>query len=367
VEAIVHLSETIGPRPPCSEAEAAASEWVSARLSALGYDVSVEEFRSRQCYQTWFAAYIGVALLGALLIVYLPLIACVLGVVAFVLYSRDSEGRPLLKPRGDTSQNVIARGSDFPKIVVIAHVDSALSSLSFHPRLVGSIRASIRMLNISILVVVGLGAGAYVVEAGGELHDGLWIPAGLVAAYLLFALVIQLHARLRMSPVPGANDNASGVEVLLRVAESHPRDTWFVATGSEESGMIGIQDFLERHGPEVAGAWFLNIDNVGKGRLIAAEEEGALVPRTADPDMLRFAEAAGAEIGDYRALPTDATVLLARRQRALTLIALDDRGLPPNWHWRTDMIDRIDPAAVDAATTVAKKVVAARALQEAGT
>jgi hypothetical protein len=365
VEAIVELAENIGPRPPCSQAEERAADWVAGRLSALGYSVSVERFDSRPGYHSWYAAYIAVALAGALLVVHLPLVACVLGVVSFVFFSRDAEGRGLVKPRGGTSQNVIAKGSDLPKVVVVAHVDSAPSSLSFHPRLVSSLGTQVRALYLAILLVVALGAGAYVVEAGGELHRGLWVPVGAAAAYLGLTLVVQLHARFRMDAVPGANDDASGIEVLLRLAAEQPRDAWFVATGSAEAGMIGVQDFIANHGPEVSSSWILNLESVGKGRVTAAEEEGVLSPRTSDREMLRFAEAAGAEVGDFRTLPTDATVLLARRKRALTLIALDDRGLPFNWHWKTDTVAEIDPQTVEDATTIARKVVAARLLQEA--
>ncbi|NLJ39744.1 MAG: Zn-dependent exopeptidase M28 [Candidatus Atribacteria bacterium] len=42
-------------------------------------------------------------------------------------------------------------------------------------------------------------------------------------------------------------------------------------------------------------------------------------------------------------LSTDATPFLARGYRALTLIALNKKGLPVNWHWKTDTIDAVEP------------------------
>ena len=49
------------------------------------------------------------------------------------------------------------------------------------------------------------------------------------------------------------------------------------------------------------------------------------------------------EIRPYLGLSTDATPFLARRYRALTFIALNKKGLPVNWHWKTDTIDAVEP------------------------
>jgi hypothetical protein len=161
----------------------------------------------------------------------------------------------------------------------------------------------------------------------------------------------------KVALVAGANDNASGVEVLLRVAADGPPGTWFVVTGSEEVGMLGAQAFFERHRAAVGGARVLNLDSLGAGRVTAVSEEGILQARRADARMLDEAEEAGAEVRPFRSLPTDATPLLARKIPALTLIGLNERGVPPNWHWKTDTPEHIDESVLQAATGIARAVV----------
>lgn len=359
MDAIRALTEEIGPRLACSKEEGRASSWCAARLDELGYEVEVEAFPSRPHYQSWYAVYLGTSAAGAALLGIMPGATLILGLIGILLYARDAEGRPLIKPSKSSSQNVIARtpGVERPRMVVVAHVDSARSSLSFHPSTVANLRTSIVGLHLVLAAVPVLGAAGWVAEVGRGIPGFFWIPAVLLAGYLLFAMTLQLHAVTRMPVVAGANDNASGVEVLLRLAATHPPSTWFLVTGSEEAGMLGIQAYIEAHSEEIAEACHLNIDNVGAGTVIAAYEEGILRPHRADRALLAAAEEAGAEERSYVSLPTDATVLLARKYRAVSLLAVDDRGVLPNWHWPSDVAGNIEWETLDHATRIARSVV----------
>jgi hypothetical protein len=360
METVRALSVEIGPRPACSRAEQRAAEWCAARLSESGYRVDVEEFASRPNYALWYSVYLSLSAVGALLIVPLPFVAVVVGAVAFVVYARDADGRPVIKPRRAVSRNVVALPptSEPPELIVMAHMDSARSSPSFHPRLVAGFRSSVLLLNGAMAAVPLLGAAVWIYEVERELPGTMWIPSGLVAGYLVFAAGLLLYGHFRMPLLAGANDNATGVAVLMRLAQSGPeRGIWYVVTGSEEVGMIGVQAFFHSHAHEIAGARFLNIDNVGAGTLLALEAEGALRERRADGYLLDSAEEAGAEARPFRGLPTDATPLLSRRRKALTLLAVTDRGTPANWHLPTDVIDNVEPSVVDLATDVARHVV----------
>lgn len=356
MEVVRALAAEIGPRPPGSRAEARAARWCAAHLEELGYEAEIETFSSRASYQPYYATYLGLAALAAVLIVPAPPAALLLGLTALVAYGRDAEGRPLVAPRGAQSCNVVARRAGEiapPELIVLAHLDSARAALNFHPRMVGALRASVVALQ-GVLVAVVFMAGLAFVAGERAPRAGLWAGAALAAAYLVWAIALLLHAEWRMPHVPGANDNASGVEVVLRLARliDHHR-VWFVLTGSEESGMVGVQAFYARHGSELAGARFLNIDSVGAGEVVAADEEGIFVPRRADQEMVAGAERAGARVGTWRLLPTDGSALLSRRMRGLTLVALDERGLIAHWHWPTDTAERVDPATLDTATAAA--------------
>ena len=367
MEAIRALADEIGPRPACSSAERRAAEWCAGRLSELGFDVTTEEFHSRASLAPWHASYFAGSLVAALLVIPLPLIAAVLGAASLVLYARDADGRLVVRPHGPLSRNVIARGraTRDPEVVVVAHIDSPRAAPGFHPRVVGSLRTSVTLLHGILVLVPLLGGGAWIAEAGRELPSSLWIVTGVLAAYLAVAIANLLIGHSRAIDVAGANDNASGVEVLLRLARMDwGGKVWFVVTGSEEVGMLGVQDFLERHAAEVAGARFLNIDSVGAGSLLAVSEEGVLRERRSNRYMLDIAEEVGAEGRAFRSFPTDGTALIARRAQALTLLAVGEDEVPPNWHWPTDVSANVDPAALDRATAVARHVVEGAVLME---
>ena len=356
MEAIRALAGDIGPRPPGSRAEARAARWCAAHLQELGYEVTIEDFPTRTSYRPYYACYLGASVVAALFAVPAPLVGLVLGLAALVAYARDSDGRPPIPARSATSCNVVARRAGevvAPELIVSAHLDSARAALNFHPRMVGTLRASVVVLQ-GVLVAVPLLAAIAFVAGEGAPVVALWLGAGLCGTYLAVAIGLLVHAELRLPQVAGANDNASGVEVVLRLARfiDHHR-VWFVLTGSEEAGMVGAGAFLDRHGHELGTARFLNLDSVGAGEVVAADEEGILVPRRADQAMVVAAERAGARIGTWRLLPTDGTAFLARGRRGLSLVAVDERGVIPNWHWPTDTPERIDPATLDSATAVA--------------
>ena len=44
----------------------------------------------------------------------------------------------------------------------------------------------------------------------------------------------------------------------------------------------------------------------------------------------------------YRLLSTDATPALARGYKAMSVMAIDDDGRLPNWHWQSDTADNVN-------------------------
>jgi hypothetical protein len=144
------------------------------------------------------------------------------------------------------------------------------------------------------------------------------------------------------------------------------KEVWFVATGAEEVGTIGMKAFLAEHGPDLRDAVIINLDNIGSGALQYVTREGMAKRYDADRRLVSMARRAVREAElpvkgcEYRGLSTDATAALARGYRAMSVMAFDINGRLPNWHWTTDTVEGVDEAnltgAVDLVAAIIKEL-----------
>ena len=246
---------------------------------------------------------------------------------------------------------------------MVAHLDSTRSGLMWHPRLVRGFRVTFLVLTLC-LAVLPLCVIAEV-ATGNRVFFPLSVPFALYIAYALFLLV---QRELFYRHVEGANDNASGVAVMLTMAEAMsldaPADTevLVVATGCEEAGLVGMQSFLRRHKEELARSWIINIDNVGAGDVKYTTREGMLIPHRTGRELtetaVKVSKLPGIHVGGtaFRTMSNDTEPALMRGLEAITVIGLKD-GVPVNWHWKTDTFDAIDPDTVDMAYRFVEQVV----------
>ncbi len=123
----------------------------------------------------------------------------------------------------------------------------------------------------------------------------------------------------------------------------------FLATGCEESGTVGMRAFLEAHRGEWEDWLFLNLDGVGApATLRFLPREGMTRIFSADPALIHVFEETARdhpELGlraatDLAGLTYDATQVLARGGRAITLSA-QDRTIP-NYHSAQDVPENLD-------------------------
>ncbi|MGV8084030.1 MAG: M28 family peptidase [Coriobacteriia bacterium] len=617
-EALQHLAilaDEIGPRPATSEAEHRASLHVEGVLAAHGLEPQIQEFDAPRTYGWAYILYnllsIAAAVLAGPLVLNgrLAWPAFVLAALVAILLFSDLNtrwGLSHLMPKGP-SQNVVGRlaprgrPEHVKKIVLVAHVDTARSSLVFSPGLVRQFPFFFGLMKFSTaLVALLLLAFALPLPVSARIDTYIWYAALVFSAYLLIVLLMTLHRELFMPFVHGANDNASGVAVLLGVAEelapkspssgwaalgetqafevvrrtpeaaveadvvpegavlryspaeapadedfsaaeedfswvepegepverpgrnqvlfefetiqfdalgdiesgaeerseradrwererperrererdelreaaapereepprrrgllgglgrgkdeegahrrSHARESdedlngwlgvdeefdarktgkkigswdnfgdsdddddfgwkggsaggdplgdpdfswqeasrirkrveersdpelaekevWFVATGAQETGTWGMQEFLSAYGPELRDALIINIDSVGAGQLSWVVAEGMGRRRQASSRLTGLARRVSREEQivvkpkAYRGLSTDTYPALMRGFKAMSIMAFDARGLPANWHWRTDTIDEIEPDLLDRAVKLVAEMV----------
>ena len=111
-------------------------------------------------------------------------------------------------------------------------------------------------------------------------------------------------------------------------------DIWFVALGGSALDHAGMRSFLARHRSEIRGCFVVNLDCVGAGRLVTLKNEGLEETRRADRRLTRLLAGAAAdlhvELGQetHDWADTDATPAMRSSLRAVTVMGLDDNGLP---------------------------------------
>ena len=193
------------------------------------------------------------------------------------------------------------------------------------------------------------------------------------AGMALCAFIVVLFVDVaRRAPVPGANDNASGVAALLGVARdlagSRPASLRVVllSAGSEETMLEGMDAFVRRHRDELdpARTIVVCLDMVGWDRLLLRESEGVLRRyRTRSEDVelvLRAARAADVRVEVARPSPAPSDGLAARWAGLPTvfLSSAAASGGYPNYHRPSDVPENVNVATVVAARRLCTQLVA---------
>ncbi|MBI5477998.1 MAG: M28 family peptidase [Deltaproteobacteria bacterium] len=370
MSALEHLRglAALGPRPSGSPAEAAAADYAATALRAAGLEPRVEQFVSARSAWYPYAAFAGLALLGE--VVFLAggtsgaaaafcLTLFGLGAGLLELTFRANPLRWIL-PRVD-SQNVVARiaprDAARARVVLLGHLDTHRTPLVFSSD--GWLRLFEKLVPLGLVSVLLLAVLEALAAAGVR---GPWhlvsLPFGFVAAGLLV-----LFVQADLTPyTEGANDNASGVAVVLDLARrlrAEPLATtevWAVLTGCEEVGCYGAFAFAAAHRADLGGAAWIAIDSVGGHGAgpIYLTRETFLLPAPSDPGLVRLAERVAARRPELGLRGTTASGAYTEGCvggrcdcRVLTFLAFDVHGLLPEWHRVTDVVANVDPEVVE--------------------
>lgn len=372
-----YLARTIGPRGPATLGEKAAAAYVKSELEIHRFPASVDLFKTPYSFSYPFILIYSLIPLAAIVYLKNAALALFLALTSLVLYLLEINTVPVISgifPHG-TSQNVIgrlrAREETKHRVVLSAHLDTSKPSLANHPAMVGSFRLSFILMTLSLFAVASIYTLLFMLELfnqGSFLLSGWYLSLPFVA-YLLFPIGLMVHREIYFRPTPGANDNASGVAVLLELAASlgseflDNTEVWFVFTGGEEAGLFGMQDFIKKYGEELKGAYFINVDNVGGGKVKYIIREGMINTYRADAGLINWAEEVARENqlaaspAVYRLMSLDSLPLLRQGFRAMSLVGIDDRGLIPNWHWESDTVENVNLGSLNEAARLAGGII----------
>lgn len=348
------LSVDIGPRGSTSLNEKKAAEYISSVFTENNIPNKTETFSSLYTFTwTYFLIYSLFIISFALFFVnnLLSFFIALCSLLFFIaeIYSFETISKILPKRK---SQNVIGEIKSLKEnakdVLLVAHYDSSRAGLAFNPKVVKNFHKLFILGFLSQGVIVLI----YFLSLFFPKIKIVFIIASLPSILLIVITIILLLQREFFYPlVAGANDNASGVAVLLSLSSYLSKNKFpnlnitFLATGAEEAGVVGILDYLKKYKDKVKKSWIINFDGLGGSELKYTIGEGMIKAFYTPSDFLRIVEKIkGLPISPYiyRTAFTDATACLVRGYRAISIMTFDKNNIIPNWHWMTDTYENVD-------------------------
>jgi len=284
-------------RGSATQVETAAAFWVHSQLHGLNINnLWIQSFSGLRTLWFFQALVFGMAIVGHLAFALLrpplgDLPAWIVSTAAFfvsgwMLWQRSRfQELPLrtFLPHGP-SQNVVAvlppKAEVLHKVVLVAHLDSARAIIWYILDLLHTLYTCLTTLSVAGL---GVASVCYALSLLNGLDAFAWIGAGFSVIHFFAwfnGVTVDLGAYS-----PGTNSNASGVGVLLALAErlhQYPlqnTEVWLAFTGCAESGGDGMRNLLAKSGAELKHALWIDVESVGIGHGLAYLQTEGLFPR----------------------------------------------------------------------------------------
>ena len=362
-----HLSVTIGSRPAGMEGELRALDYIAEQFVALGYGVE------RQNFEFPFFEDRGTTLMvlgdqteevGVNAMVYSPP-GEIEGELVYVGLGRTEEfnekeiaGKIALIERGIlTFRNKVANAAASGAKAVIVYNNTR-----------GLVRGSLQELGPIPAAMIDRESGKGLVDrlSSGPLRVSLVVDVVSESrtSYNLVArwpgtdqhkVLVGGHYD-SVAEGPGANDNASGIAVVMELARIAAntdvgRSTIFAAFGAEELGLYGsrhMASILDESQVEGLSA-MINLDMVGVGARMNAGGDRKIVKLARG-----FAPGVGQTLGSSSRAGGSDHVPFARRGVPVLFLTRPDDA---NYHTSQDTYENIEPKAIETTGQIAELVL----------
>jgi hypothetical protein len=345
-------------RQPGTDAERRAAGHLTRRLRELGREARTEPILVWPRWHLTHLIHALLAIAGSAVSVGNALIGTILVAVALVSTLGDLTGRlPLIRRATGrrASQNVVSTEERRRPgtLILTAHYDAGRGGAAFGlARDRPAAQAFVAAIALVLVTTVARLAG---------LHNLVLEIVQFVPTVALIIGVPYLADIALSGPVPGANDNASGVATVLRLAERYQDsldhlDVWVLLPGAQEAGALGTRAWLGQHRRSLnsRATVVLNVDEVGAGAVRYATKEGPLVALRTHRQLIALCRQLEDEDRDDRRYLVETTTA----RRATDAYAARTRRLPaitiscapaPHHHKPTDTPENVDPQALERA------------------
>lgn len=243
-----------------------------------------------------------------------------------------------------------------------SYLDGHVAALAASPRASASQRTAARTYLTSELSALGYTVELNSYSSGANVWARLDSDLGATRT-----IVVGAHFD-SVSGVPGANDNATGVAMVLALArylrdiDCRTHDVIFALFDEEEVGLVGsyyFATYLFEHGVDVAGVH--TIDQMGWD----ADGDRAIELERADPGMYELYAAARADLGLSMPLTqttTGATDHVRFRELGFDAIGLTEEYVSgdttPHYHQPGDTYDTVNLDYTVSSSTLLHHVIA---------
>lgn len=341
--------------------EKEAAGYLARALSDLGYQVQTQEFKAPRdtLYSGPPVIFAAFLVLGAIALAYPAPALAAMVLILIPMIGDMHGGRPnfdLFLPKYP-SQNVVGTldgpGQNRQTLVISAHYDTQKGSPLFSPKFAPFVQPFFTAIYVGLVGIL-LSAIFRLVFTGTAWPRTVYLVSGaLVAAGMIFLLICKAVGR----HVNGANDNGSGTALALAMAERFrsepPEGTRVIValTGSEEVGVRGMIRFMDEYGPglDPQTTRFINLDNLGGGKLRYLINEGMVRNYRNDPELIALAGSMARDLPEGQLSPqnrllmyTDGIIPSRRGYKVITFISLNEKGRIPDYHWHSDRLEHVD-------------------------
>lgn len=326
---LTQLQQEVGTRRAGTEGDKRAQQWLKERAASLGYRVELDEFTfiGSEIYRPLFNLLVVAWLTGCFILLNTTYsTAGWLGLLIFFLYSSFFQKNLDLKMAKDLSQNVLAGLarplSDYvqdqakgPAFLVCAHYDTPRTLPPWYNRFRGVYSFVLPLPILGLLLFVAstflrLFSGFFLSFGAGleQLAEIFSMIALILAAPALLLMVVMSLVSLfrKKSDSPGADDNGSGVALVLEIARRFKENplqnaelfcAWW---GAEEKGLFGSRQFVRRFDAQLDKdkLYLINADCVGVGKMLTVHTgQGVLRRKPADPQTVALIESIARRLG----------------------------------------------------------------------